>query len=103
MWSPKSKNTRVQRAVFCAATALGRAQTMPRPAGSMSPFCDPATVARNTGGGLIVDYKNAFDCMRPVGPQGILNAIGRGPYPPTLRPVSRHQDRCDERDQSRGG
>jgi hypothetical protein len=39
-------------------------------------------VARNTGGGLIVDYKNAFDCMRPVGPQGILNAIGRGPYPP---------------------
>jgi hypothetical protein len=39
-------------------------------------------VARNTGGGLVVDYKNAFDCMRPVGPQGILNAIGRGPYPP---------------------
>ena len=38
-------------------------------------------VARNTGGGLVVDYKNTFDCMRPVGPQGILNAIGRGPYP----------------------
>ena len=45
--SPKSKNTRGHFACSRAASALGLAHTMPRPAGSIRPFCEPVT-ARST-------------------------------------------------------
>src|SRR6059036_4381499 len=45
--SPKSKNTRGHLACSRAASALGLAHTMPRPAGSISPFCDPV-IAKST-------------------------------------------------------
>ena len=45
--SPKSKKQRGSLACSVLESAFGLAQTMPRPAGSMSPFCDPVT-ARST-------------------------------------------------------
>src|SRR5205807_1226425 len=45
--SPKSKNTRGHLACSRAASALGLAHTIPRPAGSIRPFCEPV-IARST-------------------------------------------------------
>src|SRR5712664_3566192 len=45
--SPKLKNARGHFAVLDASSAFGLAHTMPSPAGSMSPFCEPVT-ARST-------------------------------------------------------